>query len=100
MLALPVDGLRVQDDHPDVALGEVAALLDGGQKLLVVQVAIAEIPAEHDSCDELAVGRHVFGLVIRPAQPWDHPVQSATMRVHCPERHPLVHQKFGDLRSV
>src|SRR5487761_30695 len=55
VLALPVNGLRVEHDDADLALGEPAALLDSADELPVVQVAVAEVPAEHHARDELTL---------------------------------------------
>ena len=43
--------LRLEGDDAQLALGEVAALLDRGQQPLVVEVAVAEVVAEDDAGD-------------------------------------------------
>ena len=47
LLPRPVDRLRLQHDDPHVAVGVTAPLLDCREQLFVVQVAVAEVPAQH-----------------------------------------------------
>src|SRR3954468_6323169 len=44
-LTLDVGGLRLKDDHPKLAWRKSAALLHRVEQLLVVKVAVAEVPA-------------------------------------------------------
>ncbi len=61
VLALDVRGLRLDRDHAHLARLELAALLDGLEELLGVEVAVAEVPAVHDARDQLALA-HVVVL--------------------------------------
>ena len=67
-LALHVGGLGLERHHPQLALREVAALLDRGQQPLVVEVAVAEVVAEDDAGDELALADVVFLDVVDRAR--------------------------------
>ena len=60
-LALDVGGLGLEGDHPHVASAEPALLLHGVEQLLVVEVAVAEVPAGDDARDQLALA-HVVVL--------------------------------------
>ena len=51
LLRLLVDRLRVKQNHPHLAGLEVAALLHRGDQLLVVHVAVAEVPADGGAAD-------------------------------------------------
>ena len=70
-------GLRLEGHHAQLPLGEVAALLDRGQQPLVVEVAVAEVVAEDDAGDELALADVVFLDVVHRAGA--EPVQGAAV---------------------
>ena len=64
-LFLRLDRLAFQDDHPQIALVELAAPLYRLHQLLVVQVAFAEIPADQRPGDGLTLAQRVVRLVVQ-----------------------------------
>lgn len=56
------DGLRLDADHADVAVFEVALLLNRGEEAFIRMVALPEVPAEDGGGDHLAIA---IGVVLR-----------------------------------
>ena len=77
-LRAAVERLRLEEHHPDLAGLEAAALLEGGDELLVVEVAVAEVPAQRRAGHHLAVddevvlvpGPQARGTSVNSARPW------------------------------
>ena len=98
VLALDVRGLGLEIDHPQLALLEPALLLHDREQPLVVEMAVAEVPAGHDPGDELALADVVRAHVVDRAR--QQPVQRAAVGVHRAEREPLVEHELGQLLAV
>ena len=60
--------LRLERDHAHVARLELALLLDRLEQLLVVEVAVAEVPAGDDAGDQLALADVVVVDVVDGAR--------------------------------
>ena len=90
-LALDVRGLGLERHDPQLAGLERAALLHSVEQLLVVEVAVAEVPAVDDPRDQLALA-HVVGLDVVDRRTRQEPVERAAVRVHGAEGEPLVEQ--------
>ncbi|AGL26618.1 5-methyltetrahydropteroyltriglutamate--homocysteine S-methyltransferase [Mycobacterium tuberculosis CAS/NITR204] len=69
LLGLPMDGLRVEQHHPHLTGLEAAPLLHRRDQLLVVQVAVAEVPADGSAADPFAVGDDVVVFVMAGHRP-------------------------------
>ena len=93
-----MDRLALQDDDADVAVLELAASLQRLQQLLVVQVALAEVPADQGPGHHFALTHAVVGLVVDRAR--QQAVERPAMGVHRPERRHLVGHQLGGLGSV
>ena len=98
VLALDVGRLRLEHDHAQLARREAAPLLDRLEQLLVVEVAVAEVPAGDDAGDQLALAHVVVLDVVDRAR--QQPVERAAVAVHRAEREPLVEQQLGRLAVV
>ena len=97
-LALDVGRLGLEDDHAHVAGLYAAALLDGVEQLLAVEVPVAEVPAVDDVRDQLALA-DVVGLdVVDRVR--EQAVQGPPVRVHRPEGQALVQHVLGHLAAV
>lgn len=97
-LPLGVDGLALQDDDADVAVLEVAAALHRLHQLLVVQVALAEVPPDERAGDDFALPDLVVGFVVDRAR--QQPVERPAMHVHRAEGGDFVRQHFRGFRVV
>lgn len=58
-----MDGLALEDYHPQLALVELATPLHRLEQLLVVQVAFAEVPPDQRPGDDFTLAQAVVGLV-------------------------------------
>src|SRR5271156_701419 len=56
--------LRLHEDAAELARLEGALGLKGGEELLVVQVPVAEVPAEREARDDLTVDPFVVGEMV------------------------------------
>src|SRR5581483_4984543 len=84
-LPLGVDGLALEDYHPQLALVELAAPLHRLEQLLVVQVAFAEVPPDQRAGDDFTLAQAVVGLVgVVSQSAGNQPVERAPVSVHGP----------------
>ncbi|CKS76172.1 Uncharacterised protein [Mycobacterium tuberculosis] len=88
-----MDGLTFENDHPQIAVGEVAPPLHGGHQLLVVQMALAEIPPDQWPGHDFALADAVVSFVIESAG--QQAVERPAVGVHGPECGDLVGHDFG-----
>ena len=91
-------GLRLERDHAQLARREAAALLHRGEQPVVVQVAVAEVPAVDDPRDQLALAHVVVADVVDGAR--DQAVQRPPVGVHGAEREALVEEQLGGVAVV
>ena len=91
-------GLRLERDHAQLARREAAALLHRGEQPVVVQVAVAEVPAVDDPRDQLALAHVVVADVVDRAR--DQAVQRPPVGVHRAEREALVEEQLGRVAVV
>ena len=63
LLPLPVERLCIKEDDAHLAGFEVAPLLHRGDQLLVVHMAVAEVPADGSAAEPLTFGDHIVVLV-------------------------------------
>ena len=61
------EGLGLDHDAPQLSGLEAALLLDGAEQLLAMEVPVAEVPAEDEAGDDLAVDPFV---VVEVAAAW------------------------------
>ena len=99
-LGLLVDRLRVEQHHPHLAGLEVAALLHRGDQLLVVHVAVAEIPPDGGAADAFPVGEDVVVLVLAGHRPVRQREQRPAVSVEGAERISHVHRDLRLLLAV
>jgi hypothetical protein len=82
--------LTLDEDAAQLAGLEPALRLHRGEQRLAVEVAIAEVPAQHQAGDDLAV--EIF-VVLQPVdRARDQHRQRAALQVHQPEPHDLAEQ--------
>ncbi len=92
-----MDRLRVEQHDAHLAGREAAALLHRGDQLLVVHVAVAEIPPDGGAADAFPVGEDVVVLVLAGHRPMRQGEQRPAVSVHGAERISEVHP---DLRLL
>src|SRR4029077_14348756 len=90
--------LRLEGHNAQLALGEVATLLNRGEQPLVVEMAVAEVVAEDDAGDELSLTDVVVLDVVDGAGA--EPVERPAMGMHREKREPFVEEDIDQVVLV
>lgn len=95
VLALSVEGLGIDEHNAYLAGFEVAARMQGGDELLVVHVAVAEVPPDRGTADPFAVHQHVASLVVSGHGTVGEAEHGSAVAVEAAERIPHVKVHLG-----
>ena len=98
-LALDVGRLGLERDDAQLAGLEPAPLLDRLEQLLVVEVAVAEVPADDDAGDQLALA-HVVGLDVVDGARGSSPLSARPCECIARKARPLLSRQLGQVAVV